>query len=242
MAGVRKPTALEAFQDNFAEALTNTRKYRMRKELREKIGESLRVGKNGWDKLDCIESPEVFVVLMPESRFSRDQFQHQEAMLRQAVVAGCTALETYVGDKTIAEVRKIIGRTNRSGPLPSPLAALELRLDTWEKVERFQRRRLAITDHFIRDEIRERSSTHPQRIKELLKMAGVEDPLSLIDEARGLVRGTTHRELETLNERRNRIAHSGDRNGRGRARIDAPTVRTGLDQIEAIVHATETMI
>ena len=248
MAGKKKPTPIEAFEDNFsdarelfllASALTNTRKRRMRRELREKVGEALGLNKRDWDSLDCSESDDVFVVLKPGTTFTRETFQHQQAMLRQAVVAGCTALETYVADKTIAEVRKIIGRTNRQEPLPAPLASLRLRLDTWEKVERYQRRRRAITDHFIQDEVRRRSSTHPDRIKELLKMAGVEDPLAAIDDARGLNRGTTHDELETLNSRRNRITHTGDRNGRGRARIDKATVEEYLDQIEDIVRAIE---
>ena len=250
MVGVKKLSPLEAFTDNIndakelldlAEALTNVRRRRMRRELREKVGQALRLNQGDWDELDCVESDDVFIVLKPETEFTREAFQHQRAMLRQSVVAAATAFETYVGDKATEQVRRVIGRANRTDPLPAALAKLRLRIDTWDKVNRYDRRRRAITDHFIAPEISTRASTHPERVKELLKMTDLEDPLGLVDAVRGVPGGTTHSELLKLNQRRNRIAHSGDRVGRGKARVAPVDVRQHVDAVESIVNAVESL-
>ncbi len=81
----------------FARALTNSRKYRMRKERREAVGGALGMRRAEIDQLDCIESPDVFVVIKPSGSVRRDHFTEQELrpLLRQAVVAISAAVESY---------------------------------------------------------------------------------------------------------------------------------------------------
>jgi hypothetical protein len=86
MAGKSKPSALQAFNDNIAdarqlvllaEALRNKRTYRMRLEKRMRLGEALDIAKRKWDQLDCIESEDLFAVFPPGSRLSRNAFEDQ---------------------------------------------------------------------------------------------------------------------------------------------------------------------
>ena len=63
-----------------------------------------------------------------------------------------------------------------------------------------------------------------------------------VDEARHVARGTTEEQLRTLTRRRNRIAHQGDRDGRGRATITADEVSADLSMVEEVVHAIEQLV
>jgi hypothetical protein len=62
VTGRAKPAPLQAFEDNMADAhylvrladgLTNEGSWRMRRELRDRIGEALRIADRNRDKLDC---------------------------------------------------------------------------------------------------------------------------------------------------------------------------------------------
>src|SRR5262245_54018895 len=90
-----KPNALEAFETNMAdarhlvrlaEALTNTRARRMRRELRDRVGEALRVPSKDRDELDCLQSSHLFVTFLPGARIKRSDFDDARPLLRQAIV------------------------------------------------------------------------------------------------------------------------------------------------------------
>jgi len=60
-----------------------------------------------------------------------------------------------------------------------------------------------------------------------------------LDAARTVGKGTTKGQLTVITERRNAIAHSGDRVGRGRRQITSGEVEAYLSQLESIVSAIE---
>src|SRR5436190_723904 len=112
MAGKSKPTARQAFDDNIADAealvavvraLRNRRVRRMRRELRERLGNALDLPKRDWDDLDCVESDDLFAVLKPGGRLDRNSISEPSLrpLLRQALVAACAAIETFVGDRVM---------------------------------------------------------------------------------------------------------------------------------------------
>jgi len=70
----------------------------------------------------------------------------------------------------------------------------------------------------------------------------VNDWAKKIDCHRGVSSGDTVRFLEDLTARRNKIAHEGDRVGRGRGKIDVGTLEKYLDEIESIVNAIESVL
>ena len=117
MAGVAKPKPLVAFEDNmadaerlvaYARALTNRRSRRLRLELREKLVAALSLRNRDRDNLDGLESDDLFVVFKPKARLARSDFADQAPLLRQALVAGCAAAETFLADWTTDRVRELI--------------------------------------------------------------------------------------------------------------------------------------
>ncbi len=241
VAGKRKPTALEAFELNMedadqlvllAEILTNRRVTRMRSEKRASVGRALRIPLKSHDDLDWIESDDVFVILKPGARLHRGAFDQREPLLRQSIVAGCAALETYIADQAVARVRKVI---NAAGPLPPALARVGMDVGQWHDVETaYPTRRRAITDVVLEPHIRQFASTSPSQVGQLLSMVGLDKGLSRVDGARNVRKGSTQSALEEITRRRNKIAHEGDRHGRGRAPITIDTAQSMLDEIRSI--------
>jgi len=78
----------------------------MRRELRESVGTALKLPQREWDKLDCVESGEVFVVLKGDGTIRREHFDEQELrpLLRQAIVAIAAAVESYVAEKACSRI------------------------------------------------------------------------------------------------------------------------------------------
>lgn len=61
--------------------------------------------------------------------------------------------------------------------------------------------------------------------------------LKKVDGNRKVAKGTSERQLRELTERRNRIAHSGDRSGSGRAHIDINDVTAHVGTAKGIVES-----
>jgi len=248
VAGKPKLPAMEAFARNMddashlvglAEGLTNQRARRMRRELRARIGDALKLPQRYHDELDCVESPDLFVVLKPGGRLTRDNFACHDPLLRQAIVAGCAALETYLADQAISRARLLI---NRKEDLPPRLAKVAMSVGDWRELkERYQRERRGITELVVGPRLRELATTNPYKVGELLSTVGVPDGLKLIDRARSVPAGTTTRDLNRITERRNKIAHEGDRRPRGaeKAPISATEVRHELEVLCAVAEAVE---
>ncbi len=246
MAGKPKPGPLEAFELNMgdaeglvllAESLTNYRARRMRAEMRTKVGEALRVPQRDRGALDCIESPDLFVVLKPGGRLTRQNFDQHDPLLRQAIVAGCAALETYLADVAIATARQLIGG---GAPLPARLARIGMDVGGWfDLKERYQRERRGITEQVIAPYLRETASTSPSKVGELLSTVGVPEALAKIDRCRRVEKNTTRTELERITIRRNKIAHAADRKGHGRASITGAEVSADLAVPRPVVVAVD---
>ncbi|MDF9717345.1 hypothetical protein [Nocardioides sp. ChNu-99] len=249
MAGVKKATAREAFDDNMrdahylvllAESLTNLRKRRMRRELRERIGEALKLPARDHSELDCIESAEAFIVLTPRSRLSRDGLQDQRPLLRQALVAACAATETYLADAVLAKARSMTTSEQAAGPR---LAQLPMTVGDWLYIEQhYERRRWGLNERILAKHIREEASTAPNQVGKLLALVGVGTWTRKLDGERKVARGDTEALLDRVTRRRNKIAHEGDRRGRSRATLTVDEVKADLADLESVVGAIERVL
>lgn len=246
MAGRPKPSARQAFDDNvadaqrlvlLAEALRNKRTYRMRIEKRERLGEALDIAKRNWDQLDCIESEDLFAVFPPGSRLSREAFEDQalRPLLRQALVAGCSALETFVGDRVMERWSDAIDSEER----PSRLLQLPMTVDDWLRIEQQYKRRKWGIRQVAELEIRRVASPAPAQIGIAFSIVGEKGLWKRVDKRRKVAVGRSEKALEQLNKRRNRIAHNGDRIGLGRAAISTREVGDDLEQLVGIVGAID---
>ena len=219
----------------FVEGFTNQRKYRMRKELRDRIGDALNVKVRDRDHLDCIESDDVFMVLKPGGRLARSDFADARPLLRQALVSACAAFETYLADKAMTRIGPLMRRRD----LPRRLEELPMTLADWRRIAGYQRKGRGVREWVIEPAVRERSSTAPSRIGELLAMVGISRWNQQVDGHRRVRRGQTERELAAITERRNRIVHEADRRGRGRAPLTVREVRHDIEVLRSVVRALE---
>jgi hypothetical protein len=246
MPGVSKPTARQAFDDNLADAetlillaesLRNKRVRRMRQERRETLGDVLGIAKRDRDHLDCIESKDLFAVFSPGSRLNRDTFQEKSLrpLLRQALVAGCAALETFVGDR----VMELLGGALDSEERPSRLLGLPMTVADWLWIEeKYERKRWGLRE-VVEWEVRNIASPAPAQIGKAFGIVGQKKLWKRVDARRKVAAGGSEKTLDRLYERRNQIAHTGDRIGRGRATISSAEVSADLECLVEVVDALD---
>jgi hypothetical protein len=96
-----------------------------------------RVPQRDQEHLDCIESDGLFIVFKPSGGIKREDFNDLRALLRQAIVAGAAALETYVADIAMA----FVGPALNSKTPPSKLMGIALTVGQWRDIERNYERR-----------------------------------------------------------------------------------------------------
>jgi hypothetical protein len=249
VAGVKKPTPRQAFLLNIADAhalvrlaegFVNRRPRRMRTELQERLGEALKIRAQDRRQLDCLESNDVFVTFLPKSRMSRNDFTDLSPLLRQAIVAACAATETYLADKCMEQIGPVLWK---SAEIPRRLGELRLSVAEWIFInEQYTYHRRGLREVVIEPAVRERSSTAPNKVGELLSMLGLTDWTRKLDGQRGVRRGDTEQTLQRISNRRNKIAHEGDRQGRSRAPITVDEVKADLAALESVVEAIETIL
>lgn len=246
MAGKAKRSARQAFDDNvadaetlvlLADALRNKRTYRMRREKRETLGGALGIPKRKWDHLDCIESEDLFAVFPPGSRLERDSFDEVSLrpLLRQALVAGCSALETFVGDRIMERWSSALDLDEK----PSRLLQMPMTVGDWLRIEEEYKRKKWGIREVAELEIRRVASPAPAQIGIAFAIVGEKGLWKRVDKRRKVSAGHSERALGRLNERRNRIAHTGDRDGRGQAAISTTEVKGDLECLVDIVAAVD---
>lgn len=244
MAGKRKLTPREAFDTNMldaelmvrvARALHNRRNRRIRAELRERVGTALRIQKKKWPDIECVESDDLFVVFKPSAATRPDDVADLRPLLRQAIVAACAAAETFVADR----VDQKLGKALMSRDKPARLLDVNLKVEDWFKIERYQRRLRGLSEHLKGHVRREVASASPSQIGIAFSLVGEKDLWKRVDQTRGVKRGSSEEALQRLYARRNRIAHQGDRVGRGRSHIEVSDVEADLVCLVEIIDALD---
>lgn len=167
-------------------------------------------------------------------------FDDQKPLLRQALVAACAAAETYLADKIMEAVRQ---KTSSVSAAPPRLQKLPLTVGEWLYLEQnYTYRRRGLHERVIEHYVREMTSTAPSQVGAMLSLVGVEKWTAAMDHHRGVAKGESERMLVRVTERRNKIVHTGDRQGRGRAPLTIPQVKDDLAGLESVVDAIEKMV
>lgn len=246
MPASAKGKARDAFELNMKDAyllvelahlLENRRVKRMRIERRRRIGSALDIPKKRWDEIECIENSQVFITLLPGSAELRHELvaDNLRPLLRQSIVAACAAVETFVADRAM----ELYPRALKKEPLPSRLASLPMSVGQWRRIEDNYRRRGAGVRAVVDASVRLRASAAPSVIGEVFLMMGEDRVFARIDAERKVAKGDSERRLAEIVQRRNRIAHSGDRAGLGRAALSVAETEAILDDVESIVAALD---
>lgn len=247
MAGKKQPKPIDVFEANiadaerllaFARALTNGRKYGMRRELRESVGAALRIPKSKWGELDCVESNDVFVALKPGGGVVRGHFTELELrpLLRQAVVAAAAAVESYVSEKAATYAADALSTR------PDRLKEVAITLDDVMEIEsRYKRRswgyRAVLEAHLERE-----ASSDPAKIGKVFSTVGQKGFWPKVDARRHVAKGASEAQLRALAERRNKIAHTGDRTPTGRSQLALGDAEAHVSNAKSIVEAMEAVL
>ena len=244
-----KPSPIEAFHANMADAhhlvaiakaLTNHSQRRMRSEVREKLGSALGIKRVDRELLDWSRSPDATVIILPGSKLVRDDFKDQRALLRQAIVAGCAATETYLADKVVSRVSTSMPSIAEVAP---KLKSVPLTVGEWLAIEEsYQRRKFGLRSRVIEPYVRQRASTSPTKFGEMLGLIEFANWAERLDKHRGVPKGQTVDFLDRVTNRRNVIAHQGDRQGYNRAKLSVKEVQDDLAGLESIINSLEAML
>lgn len=143
-----KPTAREAFDANMADAetllalaklLRNNRRRGMRTELRQRVGTARSVPKRRWGELACLENEEIFIAFKPGHASLLDNLNETalRPLLRQAVVASCAAVETFVADRVMEHYSAAVVMD----PVPSRLLGLNMTVGDWLRIDQSYKRK-----------------------------------------------------------------------------------------------------
>ena len=238
---------LEIFEENIrdaellvraAEALQNERKRRMRRELREKVGEALCISQQRIDTLDCIENNWVFFVFKNPEELGREHFVDTRPLLRQAVVAGCSAFEHFLSRLVYRRAIQLFGRRD----MPKRLGEISLSVQHWADLHESYNRPSFGVHGIIEEFIAEQASTAPSKVGEVLGMIGVTNWTKKVDGVRGVTKGATEAQLKEITDRRNQIAHNADRSGSGRAKLTREQTNTWLHQVQHIAEAIDVVV
>jgi hypothetical protein len=246
MGNIPKSGARDAFDLNIADAmmlvelarlLRNQRTRRMRVERRERIGQALSFPKRRWKEMECLENDRVFVTFKPGHADFRERLEGENLrpLLRQALVAACAAIETFCADRVMERYSSAV----RCNPQPSRLLGLTMTVEDYLFIDKKYQRRGWGLRQVVELEVRKRASPAPSQIGELFGIVGEKNLLNRVDARRKVARGSSAETLDRIVERRNLIAHTGDRKGRGRAAITVDEVEADLKTIVSIVSALD---
>lgn len=137
--------------------------------------------------------------------------------------------------------QELLGPVLRAKEKPPRLLELTMTVQQYLRVQSYQRKNWGLRD-LIEDQVLLKASTSPSSIGMLMSMVGVPKVWAAVDAKRGVAKGSSETALEAITQRRNRIAHSGDRQGRGRALITVGEVERDLaclvDVVGALDHVT----
>jgi len=246
MAASPKMSARDAFNLNIQDAqmlvelaslLSNQRTRRMRRELRDRLGDALSVPQKRRGDLECIQNEKVFVTFMPGHADWRDRLDDVglRPLLRQALVAGCAAVETFCADRVMERYSAAI----KQAPPPSRLLELSLTVDQYLTIQQTYQKTGWGLRQVIEMEVRQRASPAPAQIGQLFALVGERGLLARIDTRRKVSKGATETDLNRIVARRNLIAHTGDRSGRGRAAITIAEVQADVGTLISIIDALD---
>lgn len=108
--------------------------------------------------------------------------------------------------------------------------------------ETYERHGWGLRVDIVEPFVREKASTAPNRVGELLSLIGMSNWPAKIDSQRGVAKGSTEAFLARVTARRNKIAHEADREGRRRTSLTVDEVADDLEVLRSIVGALEAVV
>jgi hypothetical protein len=129
-------------------------------------------------------------------------------LLRQAIVAACTAMETYMNDIIRENLTKVLLKRKRNAP--KKLLEINITLDDYLSIQSFdppeERLKQLILSKYERATL-----ANINGINECFKLLGIENCWDGLEQVTGQNKRDIMNQVESIVKRRNDIVHRGDR-------------------------------
>lgn len=239
---------LAAFEDNIQDAiiLVNRAKFlstigmrKLQSARTELVCDFLKIPNRDRGDVLCLENDHLFFVIKKDVGFGLEEMKNADPLYRQAIVAGCAAIESYVADIMIQHLDFALGLKEPS----SKLTGMPITLREWHEIDAKYVQGIRGVKKIIRENIKKSAGPSSASVGYIMSMMQLTGWSKKVDQVRVVPEGTTVKQLDMISNRRNVIAHSGDRGPRNtKAPIDAKTVDEYLQIIKSIVEALDKVI
>jgi hypothetical protein len=146
------------------------------------------------------------------------------------------AVESYIAEKAATYIGDALdGHSGRVRTVNVTLG------DVFDIEQTLTRRRFGWR-RILQEKIERDASAAPRKIDSVFDLVGKSVPWSKVDKNRKVANGKSREQMEELAKRRNRIAHTGDRVGSGRAAISISDAQDHLENAKEIIEAMETLL
>jgi hypothetical protein len=247
---------LTVFQHNFAAAENLIQLYDLLSggsAQSDRAQAAIEAVKNSLDILDgervfSLHNDRLFLVAREAAQVS-DTFFHEHnlaSLLRQAVVAACSALDAYFNDKFRENVMTVLLVKKRYAPkeLKSLVMTFDdyLSLESWaDPDQRLQQ--------ILEKNLERKTLSNANGITEMAAILGIKDLWEQVGRECGEKPGDLRRRIDEIAARRNDIVHRADRprderetNGSGLQAISRAWVNMRVQTVRAVVLAAEEVI
>jgi len=247
---------LTVFQHNFAAAENLIRLYDLLSGSTIGAGEAEATLKAVRASLNIPEGEQVFLLyndrlflLAREAAHVSDTFFHEHnlaSLLRQAVVAACSALDAYFNDKFRENVMTVLLTKKRYAP--KELRNLVMTFDDYLSLESWADPNQRL-QQILEKNLERRTLSNSNGITEIAGILGIKDFWERVGRECGEKPSDLRRRIDEIAARRNDIVHRADRpkgdqeaNGSGLQAISRAWVNLRVQTIKAVVLAAEKVI
>lgn len=221
------------------ELLSGKNERRIRKERAQGLRKTLHWSAK--EKIDRSENKSLYIIIREAANIERSYFDAHKLqfLLRQSVVAACSAMDCYFLEKVEEKIWSVVSRKKKNAP--SDLLKLRISVSDYLGAESYKRKGWALKAAMV-ESIRYLSFQSPSAIKDRLQLIGIRDFWREIDLELGVAQGETEKSLKALVSRRNQIVHEGDRPGNKHRTITVGWVKPRVQLVRKIVDGAEKVI
>lgn len=197
-----------------------------------------------WRKVEQIDRSEnqyLYIVIREAASVSRTYFDSKELefLLRQAVVAACSAMDCYFFEKIEEKIWTVFSK--KEAKSPAELLRVPITMADYLEAQKYKRKGWALKPAML-SSVRFGSFQSPDSIKEKLQLLGVKDFWPQVARELGMRPGDLRERVKKFVDRRNKIVHKGDRPGNKHQPIDLRWVKSRTQLLDRVVNTADQVI
>ncbi len=193
------------------------------------------------EQIDRSQNEYLYIVLRGAAQVDRTYFDSRqlEFLLRQAVVAACSAMDCYFLEKVEENIWAVFAKKGAESPVE--LLRLRITMGDYLQAQSYTRKGWALKRAMM-NSTRFASFQSPDAIAERLQLLGVKSFWNDVAREVSMRPGKLKGQMKELTERRNQIVHKGDRPGNRPQPVDLQWVKRRIQLVDRVVRAADGVI